>query len=187
MADIDFQNGFLCGMATKGLVRSGELYKPLVWNDEGVYSYFYIDFRRVLEPFSFGMFNESIIIHDTVQIPISGIEDNGSGVVKVFCTIADLPKGVTVLNKKTGRIRFKTGERVPVFSAHMFIAGQATQIEAAYIYDKAVSPFHKLMGAKHTYLIELSPTINMPFYEHGLIVNPLAGNYSTESVNLVLT
>ena len=55
---IEFQNGFLCGMATKGLTRSGEYYKPDIWNDEGVYTHFYIDFRREVAPFSTGMWNE---------------------------------------------------------------------------------------------------------------------------------
>ena len=74
MSDIDFQNGFLCGMATKGLVRSGELYKPLIYNDSGVYSYFYIDFRRAMQAFSTGMFAESIIIHDSSQINVTNVQ-----------------------------------------------------------------------------------------------------------------
>jgi len=28
MSDIDFQNGFVCGMATKGLIKSGVRYEP---------------------------------------------------------------------------------------------------------------------------------------------------------------
>ena len=73
MSAIDFQNGFITGMATKGLVRSGDLYKPLCWNDEGDYSYFYIDFRRVMSGFSSGMFNESIIVHDSEQLKVTQI------------------------------------------------------------------------------------------------------------------
>ena len=63
MADIDFQNGFICGMATKGLVRSGELYKPLVWNDGGVYDDFYIDFRQVVSDFSPAQFAEFVKVY----------------------------------------------------------------------------------------------------------------------------
>ena len=74
MDQISYQNGFICGMATKGLIRSGQLYQPVIWNDEGVYDYFYIDFRRALEPFSLGMWNESIVVHDNEQLTVTGVE-----------------------------------------------------------------------------------------------------------------
>jgi len=69
VSDIDFQNGYICGMATKGLVKTGDPYEPKVWNDSGEYSYFYIDFKQSLSDFSMGMLTESIIVHDSVQIP----------------------------------------------------------------------------------------------------------------------
>ncbi|MPM18014.1 hypothetical protein SDC9_64415 [bioreactor metagenome] len=140
MSDIDFENGFLCGMATKGLVRSGELYKPLIWNDEGVYTYFYIDFRRAMEPFSTGMWNESVVIHDSEQIKATGVELVSMGVYKIICDISDRPHGITVLNKKVSRLRFSAGERIPVFSIHMFIAGQAQYIDVGYAYDFKTFP-----------------------------------------------
>ena len=76
--EIDFQNGFICGMATKGLIRSGELYRPIIWNDEGVYTHFYIDFRRATQPFSTGMWNESIVVHDSVQIMATDVSSKMS-------------------------------------------------------------------------------------------------------------
>ena len=55
-------------------VLSGAVYEPVVYNDEGVYSYFYIDFLKAVAPFSLGMWNESIIIHDGAQVPVSNVE-----------------------------------------------------------------------------------------------------------------
>ena len=55
MDSVSFQNGFVCGIATKGLVKSGALYEPTIWNDSGIYNYFYIDFRRTMQAFSLGM------------------------------------------------------------------------------------------------------------------------------------
>ena len=136
MSDIDFQNGFLCGMATKGLVRSGQLYQPLIWNDSGVYDYFYIDFRRAMEAFSLGMWNESIVVHDSVQLQVAQIAEGSYGVYKITCDIRGKKNGITVLNKKTSRLRFASGERVSVFSTHMFIAGQASNIDGGYFYEK---------------------------------------------------
>lgn len=123
-------------MATKGLVRSGELYKPLIWNDEGIYTYFYIDFRRAVEDFSTGMWNESVVIHDSEQIKATGVELISTGVYKIVCDIADRPHGITVMNKKTSRLRFISGEQIPIFSVHMFIAGQPQYIDAGYFYSR---------------------------------------------------
>ena len=135
MDQVSFQNGFICGMAAKGLVRSGELYKPTIWNDSGVYTYFYIDFRRTLQSFSLGMFNESVIVYDSQQVAVTRIEKTGTTVYKIYCDITNKIHGITVLNKKTTRLRFATGELLPVFSVHMFIEGQSAFIDGAYVYD----------------------------------------------------
>ena len=137
MDQTSFQNGFVCGMAAKGLVRSGELYKPTIYNDSGGYSYFYIDFRRTIQAFSLGMFNESIIVYDSQQVSVSRIEQTGTTVYKVYCDITNKIHGITVLNKKTSRLRFATGEILPVFSVHMFIGGQTAFIDGAYVYNKS--------------------------------------------------
>ena len=135
MDQTSFQNGFVCGMTAKGLVRSGELYKPTIYNDSGVYSYFYIDFRRTVQAFSLGMFNESVIVYDSQQVSVTRIEQTGTTVYKVYCDITSKIHGITVLNKKTTRLRFATGELLPVFSVHMFIEGQSAFIDGAYVYD----------------------------------------------------
>lgn len=139
MSAIDFQNGFVCGMATKGLTRSGEYYKPDIWNDEGVYTHFYIDFRREVQMFSTGMWNESVVVHDSVQIKATDVIDQTGGIYKIVCDISDRPHGITVMNKKTSRLRFASGEAIPVFSVHMFIAGQDAYIDGAYVYDKLIN------------------------------------------------
>jgi len=135
MDQTSFQNGFICGMAAKGLVRSGELYKPTIYNDSDVYTYFYIDFRRTLQSFSLGMFNESVIVYDSQQVAVTRIEKTGTTVYKIYCDITNKIHGITVLNKKTTRLRFSTGELLPVFSVHMFVEGQSAFIDGAYVYD----------------------------------------------------
>jgi hypothetical protein len=136
MSDIDFQNGFICGMATKGLVRSGELYKPIIWNDEGVYSYFYIDFRRAMEEFSTGMFNESIVVHDSAQLDVTNVEYISVGVYKITCNIADKVHGITVLNKKTSMLAFSNGQQLPVFSVHFWVAGVTPAERLKYLFSQ---------------------------------------------------
>lgn len=135
MSTIDFRNGFVCGMATRGLVRSGELYKPDIYNDDGVYSFFYIDFRRSMSEFSIGMFNESIVVYDSVQIAVTAISRVSANVYKIYGDISNRNHGITVLNKKTSRLRFLNGERLPAFSTHMFVSGQAPYIDGGYLYE----------------------------------------------------
>ena len=136
MDQISYQNGFICGMATKGLVRSGQPYQPIIYNDESVYDYFYIDFRRAIEPFSLGMWNESIVVHDSEQLTVTQTAEVSLGIYKIYCDIRNKIHGITVLNKKTSRLRFaSTGERVPVFSIHMFIEGQPAYVDGGYVYE----------------------------------------------------
>jgi hypothetical protein len=136
MSDIDFQNGFLCGMATKGLSRSGNMYEPTIWNDSGIYTYFYIDFRRALEPFSLGMLTESLIVSDGVNnLTITGFEAVSTSVYKIYCNIADKINGVMVFNKKNTRLRLATGDPLPVFSVLFYVAGITTYLQLQYIYE----------------------------------------------------
>lgn len=136
MSDIDFQNGFLCGMATKGLSRSGNMYEPTIWNDSGVYTYFYVDFRRALEPFSLGMLTESLLVSDGVNnLPITGFEAVSTSVYKIYCNISNCPDGVMVINRKTTRLAFASGEALPVFSTMFYVAGQISYMQLKYIYE----------------------------------------------------
>lgn len=137
---VSFQNGFLCGMATKGLVRSGEYYKPTCWNDDGVYTYFYIDFHRAIEEFSLGMFLESIIVYDSEEIQVTGVEQVSSTVYKVCADIADRLYGVTVINKKSGLLTSVSGARLPVFSVMFYVEGLDTYARKAYKFETAEYP-----------------------------------------------
>ena len=136
MDQTSFQNGFICGLATKGLVRSGQLYQPLAYNDKGVYSYFYLDFRRILEPFSIGMFADSIIISASSVLSVMQTEQVSATVYKIYCDISSQLKGVVVANKKTTRLRFSNGEIVPVFSIWFAVSGLDSQLDVGYFYDK---------------------------------------------------
>ena len=135
MSDIDFQNGFICGMATKGMIKTGDQYEPIVWNDEGVYSYFYIDFKKSVSTFSTGMVAESLLIHDTVQISITGFEKISDSVYKLYVDISGKVKGVTVINKASTWLRFTDGSKVTPFSVMFYVAGLDRYENMDYLYD----------------------------------------------------
>lgn len=185
MDQISYQNGFVCGMATKGLVRSGQLYQPIIYNDAGVYDYFYIDFRRALEPFSLGMWNESIIVHDSVQLAVTQVSEVSFGVYKVTCDISGKTHGITVINKKTSRLRFaSTGERVPVFSTHMYISGVLSYVDGGYIYDPTTINFGMSVTEIPGY-VELAEILDFGnTYDSDLIISELSTVADTATVIL---
>ncbi|MEG1491965.1 MAG: hypothetical protein RR394_06910 [Oscillospiraceae bacterium] len=63
------------------------------------------------------------------------------GIYKVYCDLANQFKGVEVVNKRNTRLRFASGEVVPPFSVHMFVAGQSAYIDGGYKYEKAKLEF----------------------------------------------
>ena len=189
MSNIDFQNGFICGMASKGLTRSGEYYKPIIWNDSGEYSCFYIDFKKSMEFFTLGMFNESIIVHDSEQLVVTGIEYISPSVYKITCDIRDKVRGITILNKKTSLLAFSGGEILPVFSVHIFIEGQDKYARLKYIYDKC--DFSEL-GYLDFFIdsdwdVDISATrLDIPMVSESSIFEISLG-YAEENVNVTIT
>lgn len=185
MSSIDFQNGFVCGMATKGLTRSGEYYKPLVWNDEGIYDYFYIDFKKSMEFFSIGMFTSSIIIHDSVQIDVQRIQQVTPAVYKIYCDISNKPFGITILNKKTTLLSFSGGVILPIFSVHMYIEGQEHLERLRYIYDRCNFP--KLFSDIDEDMdIELAESEDIDTIAESIVLNLNFISDVTENVNISL-
>ncbi len=187
MSDIDFQNGFLCGMATKGLSRSGNMYEPTIWNDSGVYTYFYIDFRRALEPFSLGMLTESLIISNGVNnLPITGYEMISSSIYKIYCNISNCADGVIVINKKTTRLSFASGDVLPVFSTMFYVSGQVSYIQLKYIYETTHWPVFSFSDTE-TETVDLCIILNVAldeFYDSDIFpaigVMPVAENVLVE-------
>lgn len=136
MSDIDFQNGFICGMATKGLIKTGAQYEPVIWNDEDVYDYFYIDFKRALAPFTAGMFSDSILVFGNDRLPINGVERVAPSRVKVYCDISGLIRGVLVVHKKNTFLSFSDDRTIPEFSALFYVSGIPSVFHLKYMYDE---------------------------------------------------
>lgn len=183
MDSISFQNGFVCGLATKGLVKSGAAYEPTIWNDSGIYNYFYIDFQRTMQAFSLGMFKESIIVSAAAVLPVTEVEQYSDTVYKVFCNISNQPKGVSVSHMKSTRLHFWDGTQVPVFSEWFSVAGLASMLDAGYFYEKA--QIDEVMTAtENSNLVMWTPIVIPPISETANITGP--DLTATENVNIVL-
>lgn len=126
MSDIDFQNGFVVGMATKGLIKSGQAYSPIIGNDTGLYSYFYIDFLKTLSLFSLPMLIDGIQIltSSSTVITITGFTQITGSKYKIFTADFSAQETLTVVGKPTTWLNFSTdGTKVPGFSQLFYIAG----------------------------------------------------------------
>lgn len=185
MSDIDFQNGFLCGLATKGLIKTGSQYEPILWNDEGIYSYFYIDFKRAIAPFSLGMLTESIIVYGDVQIPITGFEKVSSSVYKIFCDISNKPKGVLVFNRRSTLLTYTNGQKLPVFSTLFFVLGQDSFESLDYAYDMSNFIEYKNNSATEIYGFNLIEVVETTLSDSSIFIG-YKGNSATENISLTL-
>ncbi len=185
MSDIDFQNGFICGMATKGLIKTGSQYEPILWNDEGVYTYFYIDFKRAMSPFSQGMLAESIIVYSDAQLPITGFSKVSGSVYKIFCDISNKPRGVLVFNRKSTLLTYTNGQKLPVFSTLFYVAGQTAQEPLDYIYE--ISNFIVYSGDSESeaYNFSLCELIETTLSDSSTFIE-YKGSSATENMSLAL-
>ena len=184
MDSVSFQNGFVCGIATKGLVKSGAVYEPEAYNDAGVYDFFYLDFKRVMEPFSIGQFNDSVIVSGAAVLPVTDVEQYSDTVYKVFCNISNQSKGVSVSNKKTTRLHFWDGTQVPVFSEWFSVAGLASVLDAGYFYENAQIIDAAMTATENSNLVMWTPIVIPPISETANITGP--DLTATENVNIVL-
>ena len=182
---IEFQNGFICGMATKGLIKSGVQYEPIIWNDEGTYDYFYIDFKRAVQPISFGMLADSIVAYTTASLSITAVDRLSSSLYKVYCDISSKPNGVTIIHKTPTALYFADGKQVPSFSVHFFVSGQPQHINVKYIYEIADVPKTELSNAVESALVSVYASTPMPITETVTLL-PIESLTGVETVSVAL-
>lgn len=88
MSNIDFQNGVIVGMATKGLIKTGKSYKPYSVTNSDLVS-ITIDFGVSIPDISLSDIIEALYVtanygDSQILIPIQDVEKLSSSVVKLF-------------------------------------------------------------------------------------------------------
>ncbi|MEG2001089.1 MAG: hypothetical protein RR053_06845 [Evtepia sp.] len=161
MDQLSFQNGFLCGMATRGLTKSGDFYKPACYNDNEQYSYFYLDFKRTLSDFSTGMLSESIVVMGQTQLAIQKSQLVSPGVYQLFCNLSGCIHGVTIFNNPNTLLTFSNGEKVPLFSSYFLVSGMTSYIGLEYIYEKAKVKYPAQNRATETHDVQLTSSMTL--------------------------
>lgn len=132
-----FQNGFVCGMATRGVIQSSSQTQPRLWNDEGDYSGFYIDFGMAVADCSLGQFTSSVYVADgEAALDVTAVSRVNATTFRVTCSLAGRTNGVQVYGRPGGYLRYVSGAEIPPFSARFFVAGLPTTLPLAYIYER---------------------------------------------------
>lgn len=146
-------------------------YEPLIWNDTGIYSYFYIDFQKALGPLTAGMWQESIVVYGSGSITVTAVEKINASTYKVYANITNLPHGYTVMHKKTTRLTLADGATLPAFSIWALVTGQTSYLDGGYLYD----------GADFSI-----PALDIATTESIITWVPINGGSTSDSINYTL-
>lgn len=148
------KNSFLAGLSVgkslKGWSGAGEAegYTPRVWNDEGVYDYFYIDYIRDVVNFSLGRFRHSTIISGaTGELTPTNAEQISASVYKIYANIAGAGQ-VSVMGRKARGLKFPGNDDVPGFEANFWVDDEVLH-QPGYMYDAFALQEHHPAGIEN--------------------------------------
>lgn len=131
-----FLAGLSVGKSLKGWSGAGEAegYTPRVWNDPGVYDYFYIDYIRDVVNFSLGRFRHATIISGaTGELIPTNAEQISQSVYKIYVNITGAGQ-VSVLGREARGLKFPGNDDVPGFEANFWVDDE-TPYQPDYMYD----------------------------------------------------
>lgn len=150
---------FATGLAIGGQWNLGEVKVGDVvecWNDEGVYDYFYMKFKKAVKEFSYGQFTNTVkvysIAHDE-YLPITSVIRISSTQFKVNCDISGENSGVIVIGLPTAYLQYESGSAVPKFISLFYVRGIETIRTYAYIWDKASTKIMNLQVQENIMLL----------------------------------
>lgn len=121
------QNSFLQGIAVgkslKGWSSGIGTSVPTCWNDEGIYTYFYIDYHLPISAVSLSMFRLSTrVLCEAGELEVTAIESVDSTTFKVYCNISKSGNGwIAVTGYNSSWLYYDNGYAVPEYSAVFWI------------------------------------------------------------------
>lgn len=126
----------------------GTDYHPMIWNDDGVYDRFYIDFKAPLQPFPLSTFNKCIYVlgkDGRITVTKATVTAN-SHVYAIEADITGQNQGIIVANVKEGLV-LSPPESLPFFSEFFYVSGIAPVKALTEIYDNTYAPrYYRFMS-----------------------------------------
>jgi hypothetical protein len=167
------QNSFLQGIAVgkslKGWSSGLGTSVPKCWNDEGVYTYFYIDYHLPISAVSLTMFNLSTrVLCEYGELDVSAIESVNSTTFKVYCDISKATNGwIAVAGYNSSWLYYDSGYAVPEYSAVFWLDGRQTYA-FGYIEDEG-----RLVGRSYNgeddYTMYIHPGVKYEYAEEATL------------------
>lgn len=163
------QNSFLQGIAVgkslKGWSSGLGTSVPTCWNDEGVYTYFYIDYHLPISAVSIAMFNLSTrVLCENGELDVSAIESVNSTTFKVYCDIKKAGNGwIAVTGYNSSWLYYDSGYAVPEYSS-VFWLDNRQNYTFGYIEDE-----DRLVGRSYngedSYTMYVHPGVSYEYAE----------------------
>lgn len=169
-----------------GAVLREAVYEPRIWNDSGVYNYFYIDFLAPMAQISLGMFETSIVVHDSTQLQITSATKINDTTYKIGCNISGKVTGITVLNKQTSLLKFFDGSKVKPFSGFFYVAGIVPYVRTDYWYEYVPEIYNYYQTSIDAFILGEFSTGGLDVLQDQCIVFDYYGSVS-ETLSCTLT
>lgn len=181
--NIASNNSYLGALASG--MSQAEIYRADAYSDEGNFTYFYIDFKKDMAPFSLGMLIESIVIvgATNVVLPITGFEKINNKVFKIYCNIVN-QEYIIVSNKKESWLKFSNNAKVDAFTTMFNPAGTTRYIKLAYAYELVNMGSFLTMQVMESCAYVFNPTANYEVSESATLEYM---NGITANENVVVT
>lgn len=181
------QNSFLQGIAVgkslKGWSSGIGTSVPTCWNDEGKYTYFYIDYHLPISAVSLSMFRLSTrVLCESGELEVSAIESVDSTTFKVYCDISEAGNGwIAVTGYNSSWLYYDNGYSVPEYSAVFWIDSRQNWTPG-YIEDE-----DKYVGRSYTgeedFNVTYHPGVNYEYSEE-IDLRSLSGMEIQESLKI---
>lgn len=139
------QNSFLQGIAVgksmKGWSAGLGASMPTCWNDEGVYTYFYIDYHLPLDALSLPLFRLSTrVMCETGEIPVNDISEYNSTTYRVYCNLRASQNGwIAVVGYNSAWVKYANRHSVPEY-AYVFWVDDAQPWSSGFLADVEALP-----------------------------------------------
>lgn len=157
------ENSFLQGIAVGRGMRgrdSADYAAPTCWNDEGIYSYFYIQYPQAVSTITKGQFT---VCHNVFcrfgELSITDIEIIDSYTIKVICDISSAQNSwVAITNYDNSYIKFANGVPIPLYGILFWMNGAAPW-NLGYIEEIGILLSKSLTGTDEAQLVFSAGTL----------------------------
>ena len=118
-----FLQGIAVGKSLKGWSSGLGTAVPTCWNDEGRYTYMFIDYHLPITAISLSLFRLCTrIMCENGEIDVTAVESYNSTTFKVYCDLTKANKGwVAAMGYNSSWLEYDSGVKVPEYASIFWI------------------------------------------------------------------